>query len=425
MLEEDFHFSLFDFALTVSGVVDAISPALVNHQKRVAYIAWNIGKGIGLSVEQGRKLFFASLLHDIGSLSLKEKLDLLNFDEDPSYNNHAELGYLLFKDFKAISEEANIIRYHHVPWDYGAGREKNGESIPIESNILHLADRISVLIDYNHEVLGQVGGIVEKVKGLSGKVFVPEFVDEFVKLSNREFFWLDVVSSNLDDELTKIHNLPLVFFDIESIHAFAKVFSRIVDFRSRFTAAHSSGVSTCAVELAKLAGFSEKECATMEIAGYLHDLGKLAVPKEILEKPAKLSMEEFNIVKSHTYHTYRILSHISSFETINRWASFHHERLDGSGYPFRISAFDFPLGSRIMAVADVFTALTEDRPYREGMDVDKALHIIETMAQSNALDTYVVSLLKKDINRINDARISSQIAAHKEYEEFSKSGVLY
>jgi HD-GYP domain-containing protein (c-di-GMP phosphodiesterase class II) len=352
-------------------------------------------------------------------------VDLLNFDEDSSYNKHAELGYLLFKDFKAISEEANIIRYHHVPWDYGAGREKNNQSIPIESHILHLADRISVLIDYNHEVLGQVGGIVEKIKGLSGKVFVPEFVDGFVKLSSKEYLWLDVVSSNLDEELNKIHNLPLAFFDIESIRSLVKVFSRIVDFRSRFTSTHSSGVSAVAVELSKLAGFSEKECATMEIAGYLHDLGKLAVPKEILEKPAKLSMEEFNIVKSHTYHTYRILSHISSFETINRWASFHHERLDGSGYPFRISTFDFPLGSRIMAVADVFTALTEDRPYREGMDVDKALHIIESMAQGGALDTYVAYLLKKDIDSINDVRIGSQTAAHKEYEEFSKSGVLY
>lgn len=288
MLKEDFHFSLFDFALSVSSAIDAISPTLVNHQKRVAYIAWNIGKELGLGIEQRRKLFLASLLHDIGGLSLKERLDVLNFDEDSSYNKHSKLGYLLLKDFKELTDEANIIQYHHVPWDYGAGREKNGESIPIESHILHLADRISVLIDYNHEVLGQVGGIVERIKGLSGKVFSPELVNEFVKISNREYLWLDVVSSNLDDELNKIHNLPLAFFDIESIRNFAKVFMHIVDFRSRFTAIHSSGVSTCAVELAKLAGFSEKECTTMEIAGYLHDLGKLAVPKEILEKPDKL-----------------------------------------------------------------------------------------------------------------------------------------
>ncbi|MFU2157492.1 HD-GYP domain-containing protein [Caldisericum sp. AR60] len=425
MLKEDFHFSLFDFALSVSSIIDAISPTLVNHQKRVAYIAWNIGKELGLGIEQRRKLFLASLLHDIGGLSLKERLDVLNFDEDSSYNKHAELGYLILKDFKELTDEAYIIRYHHVPWDYGAGREKNGESIPIESHILHLADRISALIDYNHEVLGQVGGIVERIKGLSGKVFSPELVNEFVKISNREYLWLDVVSPNLDDELNKIHNLPLAFFDIESIRNFAKVLMHIVDFRSRFTAIHSSSVSTCAVELAKLAGFSEKECTTMEIAGYLHDLGKLAVPKEILEKPDKLSTEEFNVVKSHTYYTYRILSCIPNFETINRWASFHHERLDGSGYPFRLSAFDLPLGSRIMGVADVFTALTEDRPYRAGMDVDKALKIIENMSQNNILDVYTVQLLKKNIAKVNEARIYSQTEALREYEKFSQSGVLY
>ncbi|MGC8574942.1 MAG: HD-GYP domain-containing protein [Caldisericum sp.] len=163
----------------------------------------------------------------------------------------------------------------------------------------------------------------------------------------------------------------------------------------------------------------------MEIAGYLHDLGKLAVPKEILEKPDKLSTEEFNVVKSHTYYTYRILSCIPNFETINRWASFHHERLDGSGYPFRLSAFDLPLGSRIMAVADVFTALTEDRPYRAGMDVDKALKIIENMSQNNILDVYTVQLLKKNIAKVNEARIYSQTEALREYEKFSQSGVLY
>jgi len=425
MLKEDFYFSLFDFALSLSSAVDTISPALVDHQKRVAYIAWNIGREIVLNAEQRKKLFFASLLHDIGAISIKERLEILNFDEDSSYDKHAELGYLLFKGFIGNSDEANIIRYHHVPWGYGEGREKNNESIPIESHILHLADRISVLIDYKSEVLGQVGSIVEKIKGLSGKVFVPEFVDAFLKLASREYFWLDIVSSNLDDELNKINNLPLVFFDIETIRGFAKVFSRIVDFRSRFTSTHSSGVSAVAVELARLAYFSEKELIMMEIAGYFHDLGKLRVPKEILEKPSKLSTEEFNIMKSHTYHTYRILSHIPNFETINRWASFHHERLDGSGYPFRINAFNFPLGSRIMAVADVFTALTEDRPYREGMDKNKALNIIESMAQGGALDTYVVNLLKKDFNRINDVRITAQESALKEYEEFSQHGALY
>ena len=87
----------------------------------------------------------------------------------------------------------------------------NGEVVPAESLILHLADRISVLIDYDHEVLGQAKGITEKIKNLSGKVFVPEFVDAFVKLSGKEYFWLDTSSPNLDLQLNRIHSLPSSF----------------------------------------------------------------------------------------------------------------------------------------------------------------------------------------------------------------------
>jgi len=162
MLIDDFHLSLFDFALSLSAAIDEVNPMIIDHQKRVAYIAWSIGKELGLNSEQARKLFFASLLHDIGSISLKERLDILHFDEDVSYNSHAELGYLLLKDFQALSDEARIIRYHHTQWDNGNGHLVNGEAVPAESLILHLADRIAVLIDYDHEVLGQVKSITEK-----------------------------------------------------------------------------------------------------------------------------------------------------------------------------------------------------------------------------------------------------------------------
>lgn len=425
MLKGELRLPLYGFALSLSGAIDAVRPALTSHQKRTAYIAWNIGKEIGLDVDRMEKLLFAGLLHDIGSLSLKEKLDILTFDEDSSYNRHAELGYLLFKDFKAFSDEATFIRYHHVPWEYGKGQRKDGQKIPIESHILHLADRISVAIDYNNEILAQVKNITERIKNRSGEIFMPELVKAFIKLSSKEYIWLDVTSPYLDLELSKIHNSGFVLLNVGSIRKVTQVFSNIIDFRSRFTSTHSSGVAACAVELAKLSGFSGKECNFMEIAGYLHDLGKLAVPKEILEKPGKLTTEEFNIVKSHTYHTYRILSHIPSFEMINQWASFHHERLDGSGYPFHIDKFNFSLGSRIMAVSDVFTALTEDRPYRRRLTPDRAFHIIEQMAQNNILDTHIVFFLKKNLYTIDDARKSAQMAALNKYKEFSQYGVLY
>jgi len=156
----------------------------------------------------------------------------------------------------------------------------------------------------------------------------------------------------------------------------------------------------------------------MKVAGHLHDLGKLAVPAEILEKPAKLTEEEFDIIKSHTFYTYSILETISDLDVINAWASFHHERLDGKGYPFRHKGEDLSLGSRIMAVADVFTAITEDRPYRKGMTSDRALQVLQQMAANSALDSGIVSLLTLHYNEIDSMRIDAQTAAMEEYQQF-------
>jgi len=105
----------------------------------------------------------------------------------------------------------------------------------------------------------------------------------------------------------------------------------------------------------------------MEVAGNLHDLGKMVIPNSILNKPDKLNKEETAIMRQHTYFTYTVLNSIGGISQIAEWAAFHHERLDGSGYPFHLGADKLGIGSRIMAVADVFTAISEDRPYRKGM----------------------------------------------------------
>lgn len=158
----------------------------------------------------------------------------------------------------------------------------------------------------------------------------------------------------------------------------------------------------------------------MKIAGYLHNLGKLAVPLEILEKAAKLTEDEFNIIKSHTFYTCRILETISNLDVINTWASFYHERLDGKGYPFHHKGEDLSLGSRIMAVADVLTAVTEDRPHRKGMPSDGALQVLRQMAESSVLDSYVVSTLRLYYDEVNSVRIAARAAASKEYQEFGQ-----
>jgi len=152
----------------------------------------------------------------------------------------------------------------------------------------------------------------------------------------------------------------------------------------------------------------------MKIAGYLHDLGKLAVPQEILEKPAKLNDYEFNIMRSHVFYTYRILANRNGLEQINEWASLHHERLNGKGYPFHLKAADISFGSRIMAVADVFTAIAEDRPYRKGLSKDQIIRTLSHMGV-DSLDSKIVNSLIEKFEYINDIRYAARSEALNEY----------
>jgi HD-GYP domain-containing protein (c-di-GMP phosphodiesterase class II) len=224
-------------------------------------------------------------------------------------------------------------------------------------------------------------------------MFMPEVVAAFTTLSRRSYFWLDLTSRSLPALLRRKAKVRAVELDLVGIGNLAQVFSRVIDFRSPFTATHSSGVATIAEAMAHRIGYSENECGMMKIAGYFHDLGKLAVPTEILEKTAPLTRLETNVIRSHPFYTYRALEHIEDFSTIIRWGAFHHETPNGCGYPFNIARDELPLGSRVVAVADVFTAITENRPYRAGMDADKAKSVLRKMASDGQLDRKITDIL--------------------------------
>ena len=196
--------------------------------------------------------------------------------------------------------------------------------------------------------------------------------------------------------------------------------SRIIDFRSSFTAMHSAGVAASARELARLVGMTKEECLMMEIAGNLHDVGKLAVPNEILEKPGKLTDEEFNIVKEHPYYTRLILMDVDGFERIANWAGFHHEKLNGNGYPFHLAAEQLDLGARIMAVADIFSAITEVRPYRAGMTREQAVAVLKGNVEAGAICGRVVELLEAHYDEIDNAREMESRKAGQRYFESLK-----
>ncbi len=412
--------ALWDLLMCLANATDLVSPAVADHHKRVAYIAYSIGAELGLPNEERDRLAVAGAVHDMGALSVKERLDLLKFEIETPHR-HAEQGYLFLSVFEPLADAASLVRFHHVPWNKGNGTEFAGKSVPIGSHILHLADRVAVLIDKRREILGQVNAIREKITARSGTMFMPKLVDAFMDLATKEFFWLDVVSQSTPSVLKDRAGPAVIELHWDGLLDLTRMFSHIIDFRSRFTTTHSAGVAASAEALAKLAGFSARECKMMKVAGYLHDLGKLAVPTEILEKSSTLTEEEFNVIRAHTFYTYRVLEPIADLELINTWASFHHERLDGNGYPFHLTDHDLSLGSRIMAVADVFTAVTEDRPYRKGMTGDKALHVLQQMAKASALDAGIVSLLQRNFDEVNSIRAAAQAASVEEYQWSSVS----
>jgi HD-GYP domain-containing protein (c-di-GMP phosphodiesterase class II) len=408
--------TLFDLIVCLSDSMDLVSPSLVNHHKTVAYIAARIAAEMNLTEEVQVNLLLAGALHDIGALPAENRNFAIKTDS-PNFDHQSEIGFALLRSFNLLENLAPIVRFQHLRWDQIALAETATANVPLESAVLNLADRVAILIDSERNILVQAYNIKKRIADQSGKMFKPEVVEAFLGLAEREYFWLDMVSPRIYGLLRQKARMHTPMLSLANLLQLSMLFSKLIDFRSSFTATHSCGVSAVSASLGQFCGFSERECRMMKIAGHLHDIGKLAVPTEILEKPAKLTEEEFCIIKTHAYHTYRLLCTLTEFDTVATWAGFHHERLDCKGYPFRHGKEELSLGARIMGVADVFTAVSEDRPYRPGMSPDAAREVLKAMGKNNALDPEIVGLLVRHFDDVNQLRIEAQSGLEEQYRE--------
>jgi HD-GYP domain-containing protein (c-di-GMP phosphodiesterase class II) len=151
-------------------------------------------------------------------------------------------------------------------------------------------------------------------------------------------------------------------------------------------------VSRLARLLAEKMGVSQDHCEKLEVAGLLHDLGKLRVPDEILNKPGKLDVHERQIMNAHSFETYQILRKIDGFAEIALWAAYHHEEPQGTGYPFHVPEKELSLEARILRVADIFQAIAQNRPYRQGMTVEQIQAVLLDLSSQGKLDAQVVNV---------------------------------
>ncbi len=400
-----------------SQVLDFVDKAAMNHHLRVAFIAYRIGEEFGLEETYLSYIALAGCFHDIGIFSTKDKISSLEFDPGlKNLNLHGELAFLLLKEITNLKDVAKIIRYHHVNWTKNPYR--NEEEIPIGSYVLHLADRIEVMLRKVHPLSVKRYDVIEHFRKNPNNMFMPELIEAFVSLSNRVGFWFDMEYPKIEELVEDI--LPNFVLDLEDLMLFSNVIRKIIDYRCSFTAVHSAGVSAVAAEIGKIFNLSDIEIKLIKLAGYLHDIGKLAVPVEILQKPGKLTKEEWSVMMAHAYYSYRILDKLKGLKIINLWGSLHHEKPNGSGYPFGLKDEKLLLGSKIMSVSDVFVAISEDRPYRKGLEPNKIKEILSTMAKDKSLDSLVTEQVLKHFDDLIFIRKEAQSKAKESYLELKE-----
>ena len=395
-----------------ANAMNLVSPDVQNHHQKVSYLAYRLAEAAGLDEQERMLAFMGGLLHDIGGVLKQGSVSL--FELELNAGQVASAGAALLRAFPATSPFAPVVQESQTPWQRLKRLHAHLKAPQQIGQCIHLADAITLLLDASQPVLNQIVQVREMILCGGENEFCPEVLAAFETLCRRESVWMDVVyRPQLFLELIQDNR----WVTLDETVKLTEFMSKIIDFRSPFTAMHSAGVAATAVSLAELLGMSSDECKMMRIAGYLHDIGKLKIPDEILEKPGKLTDEEFNIMKEHAYYTWILLKDVRGFEQIAPWAAFHHEKLNGNGYPFHLSEGELPLGSRIMTVADIFSAITEDRPYRKSMDREKVIAILREDAGRGLLPGRLVDLLVDHYDSINARRDAESKVASKKYQE--------
>ncbi|MFN3698579.1 MAG: HD domain-containing phosphohydrolase [Dictyoglomus sp.] len=377
--------SLLRFLLAFSEHLDSQLPESKGHSIRVANISLSIANQLNLSLQEKYDLVISAILHDAGNGNhyTKKKKDDLEIEE------HALKGSLFISDVPYLEKSATIIKYHHFPWSLGKGEVYKEEKVPLESNILTLAEFIDSCFDKSKYILKERNKIIKKVKEKGEKLFHPEVLKSFLDLSHKESFWFEI---NYDT--IKPSDFPCdIKLNLDQFMHLSKAIARIVDYRSRIQVRHSRNVANISAFLAGSLKLKDEEVKKIRISGYLHDIGKIALSSNILLKNEKLTRKELEYIKVHPFKTYVVLKNSTPFEDITLWASYHHEKLNGKGYPFKLKNNEIPYESRIVAIADIYSALSEDRPYRRGQKENRVLNYMKKLVKENFIDKDIFEVL--------------------------------
>jgi HD-GYP domain-containing protein (c-di-GMP phosphodiesterase class II) len=254
-----------------------------------------------------------------------------------------------------------------------------GDDIPVASRVARVATDAALFAQ-----LGGVDAAVAAVRGRAGVILDPGLVTAFVRDAGA--ILAEVDRGDPLDRLLADEPEPVVTLGAAGLSAVARAFGDLADVKAPFLHGHSKEVARLATGGARRLGLDDDAVALVELAGLLHDVGRVGVSNAIWEKPAALSRVEWEQVRMHSYFSERILSASPSLQPVAMIAGMHHERLDGSGYHRSARAGSVPMASRLLAAADTYAAMTQTRPYRAALSGEQAVGELHQQVDSGRLD---------------------------------------
>ena len=390
---------LFGLSASLDAVEGEILGATSYHAQRVAYISSLMGRQLGLSDYERLCLAVAAAMHDnaLTEFASGEGLRALNYgdvDIESNLGKHCVLGENNVKNTTIYKDIEGAILYHHERADGTGPFKKRSEDTPIFARIIHLADRVDVRLDLSNIDDEKFKKVTEYVNNHIGDYFDNEVSKAFldgVRISDIREIEGNKVVAKLYEEVPTYEKE----YNQEDLLSISKMFAKIIDFKSPFTTRHSKGIAEKAGMMGEYYGWDAFTNSCLYFAGAVHDVGKLYVDNDLLEKPGKLTPDEFAKIKDHATGTYVVLSAIRGLETITSWAALHHEKLDGTGYPFGKTGDELDEKERLMACIDIYQALVEHRPYKEGMSHEKTMGILYSMAEEGKIDRRITADIDK------------------------------
>ncbi|HJJ28957.1 MAG TPA: HD domain-containing protein [Methanocorpusculum sp.] len=382
------------FMESLSVAIDYVEAEILKitpyHGKRVAAIAHLLGKAAGMNEHDLNIFTMTGMFHDCALTEyFKDEFGNGGAVTEKNMTAHCAAGEKILAKLPFYDCVQTAVLYHHERADGGGAFGKTAGETPLFGRLMHFADCIDVHFSQEPVTHERYLRLLSWVKEETGAMIDKESADLFLSAVTEEFF------DNLRDEniARYLHeNLlhPMVEISPAALKDISAVFGIITDYKSEFTEKHSIGVAEKVSCLARRLGYDTETCDKLYVAGALHDVGKLMISNAILEKAGRLSDDEFKTIKNHAQGTWILLKDIKGLEDIARWASLHHEKLNGTGYPFGLEADDLGIFERMMTVCDIYQALVEKRPYKEGLPHAKAIAILQEAADKGEVDKTLV-----------------------------------